>query len=308
MKLKNSFFLLTITLLFALASCQKDNDATPPEDTTGLSTHSDDQSRVSAELDASARDANTALESSVVFSGRQMDVQGVICDATIDVDVVSNPMTITITFDGSSCLGNRTRTGSIVLSMNQGVQWKDAGASITIDYQNYKVTRTSDNKSITFNGEVTLTNVTGGLLANLSGAGTITHSLTANNLQLTFDNGTTRTWNVARNREFTYDNGIKVSITGTHTEGNETNVAEWGVNRFGNSFTTSTVEPMIVRQDCQFRLTSGTLRHVVPNGSATAVFGLDASGNPVSCPAGSFYFKLTLTGAGGNSHSVILPY
>lgn len=307
MKIRNALYLFAFALTLSFVSCQKDSTA-PDDNNTDISKHSDDQARVAAELDATAKDASTALESSAVFSGRLQDIQGVICDATITADVASNPMTMTITFDGSNCLGNRTRTGTIVLSMNQGVQWKDAGAAISIDYQDFTVTRVSDNKSITFDGMLTLTNVSGGLLQNLSSLGTITHSLTSNGLQLTFDNGSTRTWQVARNREFTYDNGVNVSVSGTHTEGNEQHVAEWGTNRFGQAFTTSTVQPMVIRQDCDFRLTAGTLKHVVPAATATAQFGLDANGNPVSCPTGSYYFKLTWTGPNGNSHSMILPY
>jgi len=40
----------------------------------------------------------------------------------------------------------------IVLSMAQGVRWRDAGAQLNISFQNFKITRLSDNKSITING------------------------------------------------------------------------------------------------------------------------------------------------------------
>jgi hypothetical protein len=76
-------------------------------------------------------------------------VQGLICDADIVIDTMSNPRKITITFDGTACIPGRTRTGVIVVSMNQGVRWKDAGAQLYVSFQNFKITRTLDNKSIT---------------------------------------------------------------------------------------------------------------------------------------------------------------
>jgi hypothetical protein len=115
-------------------------------------------------------------------------------------------------------------------------------------------------------------------------------------------------WKVARKRTFTYNYGVVITETGNHTEGTNTKIAEWGVNRFGHAFTTSITEPLVVRQDCNFRLTHGEVKHE-GIATATATFGLDVNGNPTSCPGlGSYYFKLVWTGPGGNTHSAILPY
>jgi hypothetical protein len=147
------------------------------------------------------------------------------------------------------------------------------------------------------------------LLINLPALGTITHAITSNGLSITFDDGAQRNWQVAKQRVFTYNNGIVITASGTHTEGTVTNVAEWGTNRFGNSFTTSTIDPLVVRQDCNGRLTSGKLRHVTQGFNATVTFGLDAQGNPTGCPGtAAYYFKLVWTGPGGLSHTYILPY
>lgn len=308
MKIKNLSFFIALFVLVNLVACNKDGDDPQSNENTELATHSEDQQRVSAEMDAVANDANVALESSTVFSGRLQDVQGDICDATIQVNLASNPMTITVVYDGSNCLGNRTRTGTIILSMAQGVQWKNANAEVTLQYQNFKVTRLSDNKSITLNGTVKMKNVTGGLLANLSSLQNITHSITSDNMTLTFDNGTQRTWKIARQRAFTFDSGINVSVSGTHTEGVENNVAEWGTNRFGKAFTTSSIQPLVFRQDCDFRLTSGSLKHTLPNFTAYVDFGLNANGNPVSCPNGNYYMAITWTNANNDTVRVIRPY
>ena len=171
------------------------------------------------------------------------------------------------------------------------------------------ITRTLDNKSITLNGTQTYTNVTGGLLINLPTLGTITHTITSSNLSITFDNNQQRVWQVARQRSFTYNNGVVITVTGMHTEGNITGVAEWGTNRFGHSFTTAITSSLIFRQDCNFRLTSGEVKHATQLFNATVTFGLDVSGNPTGCPGTApYYLKAVWTGPLGNTHSVILPY
>lgn len=128
-------------------------------------------------------------------------------------------------------------------------------------------------------------------------------------MSVTFDNGQQRTWQLARKRVFTYNNGIVITVTGLHTEGGTTGIAEWGTNRFGNAFTTAIVQPLVVRQDCSFRLVSGIVNHVTPHFDATVTAGLDANGNPSSCPgAGTYYLKIAWTGPAGIPRSVILPY
>ncbi|MGB3153814.1 MAG: hypothetical protein WBB06_04395 [Chitinophagaceae bacterium] len=299
-------FIFSISLSFT--SCQKDS-ATSTDYSAESSTHSDDQSRFSGEVDAVANDADITLESTPGFAGRGEQVQSLICDATVVVDTLSNPRTVTITYNGTNCLGTRTRTGVIVISMAQNVRWKNAGAVINLSFQNFKVTRLSDNKSITINGTQSYTNVSGGLLINLPTLGTITHTITSSNMSVTFDNASQRSWQVAKQRVFTYNNGVVITTTGTHTEGTVSGVAEWGTNRFGHTFTSAISNPLVVRQDCNFRLTSGKVEHATLLFNASVTFGLDAAGNPTGCPGtGNYYMKIIWTGPGGTPHTTILPY
>jgi hypothetical protein len=193
--------------------------------------------------------------------------------------------------------------------MESGIRWKNAGAVLNVSFQNFKVTRVSDNKSITINGTQSYTNVSGGLLINLPVLGTITHRITSSNMSVTFDDLSQRNWQVGRQRVFSYDNGVNITTTGTHTAGNVTGITEWGTNRFGNAFTTAITEPLIVRQSCSFRLVSGKVQHATPLYNAAVTFGLDANGNPTSCPgAGVYYMKIVWTGPLGNSHTSVHPY
>ena len=301
-----SFAALIFSFSFIFTACQKN----PVDDTdysNESSVHSDDQSRFSSEIDAIADDAGAALDATPGFSGRGEQIQ--VCNATVVVDTMSNPRTITITYNGLNCWGNRSRTGVVVISMAQGIRWRDAGAVVNVNAQNLRITRVSDNKSITINGTQTYTNVSGGLLINLATLGTITHAISSSNMSVTFDNNAQRTWQVAKRRVFTYDNGIVITTTGTHSEGGVNGIAEWGINRFGRNFTTAISQPLVVRQDCNFRLTSGKVDHSTPAFNASVTFGLDSAGNPTTCPGtGSYYMKIVWTGPGGNPHTIIWPY
>lgn len=306
MKKKIGFLqLLSFALLLSFTACEKDDHSGTEKDNPEITVHSDDESFFTSEIDGVFNDVNPLLEESSA-SPRNQD--NPICDATVAVDLLSNPQTITITYNGGTCLGNRTREGVVVLSAPQGTQWQNEGAAVKIEFQNFKITRSSDKKSITINGEQTYTNASGGLLLNLARLESVTHTVTSSGLSVTFNNGSKRIWQVAQQRAFTYDNGIVVAISGMHTENNDTHIAIWGINRFGTAFTSSITDPLVIRQDCDFRLTGGSVLHTVGSATATATFGLDASGNPVSCPSGNYYYKLVWTGPNGNSLTAILAY
>jgi hypothetical protein len=316
--MKTKIVLSLATLLFFVAiftACKKENSDPQIDESTEIAVQSDDQSRFSSEIDAVANDADISIENSSGFTGRVSQGQSLlldtVCDANVAYDIVSDPRTITITYNGGNCWGTRTRTGKVIISMAQGVHWKDQGAQLTLTFQDLKITRVADNKSITINGTQTYTNVSGGLLINLLTLGTITHSITSSNMSITFDDGTQRTWNVAKQRVYTFGGtNVSITISGTHTEGNVTHIAEWGTNRLGKAFTSSTVTPVVIRSDCNFRVVSGEIKHILPHVTADATFGLDSNGNPTSCPGanGHYYFKIVFTGSGGNSIALIIPY
>ncbi len=308
MKTLRLFFVSAIaatTLLFT--ACQKESSL-PEENEQGV-THSDDQNRFSEGMDGAVNDANAVMEATSGFTGKGEDLQTLICDATITVDTMSNPRTITITYNGTNCIGRFTRTGVVVISIAQGVRWRDAGAQVNLSFQNLVITRIIDNKSITINGTKTFTNVSGGLLINLALLGTITHTVSSNNMSVTFDDGSQRNWNIGRQRVYSYNNGIVITVTGTHSEAGVNGIAEWGTNRFGNSFTTAIVQPLVMRQDCSFRLGSGQVDHDANLFNASVTFGLNAQGNPTTCPgAAPYYMKIVWTGPAGNTRTRILPY
>ena len=300
---------LAMAFAVSLASCKKSesNNTENPETVAEVKTHTEDQNRVAGDIDNMTTEASGALEGFASFSGRSQNTFQT-CGIIPTLDTTANTWTLTLTYNGNDCLNQNFRTGTIVLSTPARSRWKNAGATVTVTLQNFKIKRLSDNKSITLNGTQTLTNVSGGLLYNLSNGQAITHTITSGNMSITFDDNTQRTWNVAKKRVFTYNNGAVMAVHGIGTNGSITNAAEWGLNRFGHSFTTSITQPVVIRQDCSFRITEGEIKHQ-GFATATVTFGLNASGAPTTCPGnGAYYYKLVWTGPAGTPHTVILPY
>jgi len=299
--------LLSSSLLFT--ACKKANtDGT--ENATESQIQSQDQSIVADAVDDETTDASTMAENVIAIAGRTpIPYFPNPCNATVTYDTISANRTITITYNGLNCAGTRSRTGVITIAIPVGQMWKNAGAQLTITAVNFKVTRVSDGKSITLNGSKVITNVSGGLLRELSTVGTITHAITSPGITLTFDDGSQRSWQVAKQRVFTYNGGMVITTTGTHADGGVSNISEWGTNRFGNPFVTQIVSPMVIRQDCAFRLTSGQVKHSRLIRTVDVTFGLDSAGNPTSCPGtGSYYMKIVWVNAAGNTITLIRPY
>lgn len=319
----------------SIYSCKKDQAASSDTTTANLSTTGDDQQQVSNEADLVVNDANTALNGQSDFSGSSsssssvsgntvvndvtavngganvnglVNIHQLICDATITYDTSNNQRIITIVYDGTNCWGNRTRTGKVIITMPYGQHWKDAEATATIMVVDLKITRLSDNKSIVLNGTKTYTNVSGGLLRDLATLQMITHTI-AGSLKIDFADGLTRTWNISKQRVFTYNNGIVITTTGTYSDGTNNNIAEWGTTRFNESFKSLISEPKVIRQDCDFRLVSGQNTVITDKGTAVITYGLDSTGNPTGCPGtGTYYLKLVWTGVDGKTYTIIRPY
>jgi hypothetical protein len=323
-------FLFVIAFTGVLASCNKNNSSNSNNgsSTTDLQTTSDDATRVTNETDAAFDDVNTAMVTNYSVTGaalgrelmqRVIDGPGsadstAICDAVITLDTANGNRQITITYNGTNCALDRTRKGSITITWPIGQLWRDSGAVVTVQFNSLAITRLLDNKTITLNGTHTYTNVSGGSLISLpnSPAGTsITHTITSDNMQITFDNGTQRTWSVDRQRVFTYSGGYVITTSGLHTSGSVSGISEWGTDRFGNAFTVSIVQPRVLSEACSWQLTAGTVALANAVGTTTITYGLNSTGTATSCPVngGTYYFELSWTAAAnGKTYSFILPY
>jgi hypothetical protein len=316
----------------AIASCSKSNSAngnsgtstSPNTSPAQVETQANDETQVSNELDAATDDVNNSLNASTSFSGTtttganngiETDGGGGIiidygiCDATVTTDTANGLRQLVITYNGTNCWGNRIRTGTITISIPVGTRWRDTGAVVTVDIQNLKITRKMDNKTIVLNGTYTYTNVSGGLLKDLATLGTITHTIAADSVSIEFSDSATRIWSVAKQRVFTYNDGVVITTTGTHSDGTNTNVSMWGANRYGNTFETLIIQPKVIAQSCDYQLTSGETETIRPAVTTTITYGLDSDGNPTGCPVngGYYYYKETWT-INGKTYTWIAPY
>lgn len=312
----------TLALSVTFTSCKKSDDTSSAANDSEISTTSDDQSNFANVTDDVATDGDNTIDNYNAFQGRQGNnvdpndpnnttILPVPCNADLVLDSTATLRRLTITYHGLNCLGNRTRTGVVVYTMPLAQHWKDAGAVLTINIQNLVVSTVGlpNNRTITINGTGTVTNVSGGRLRDLATSGPQIHDIASSGMTVTFENGTSRQWQIAKRRTFTYNNGIVISTVGTHTDGSITGISEWGTNRFGNAFATAITSPMTIRQDCNWRLTGGQLTHYKMWATVVVTFGLDSAGNPTSCPGtGFYYFKLVWTGQNGTVVTVIHPY
>ncbi len=313
-KLQLVLLITSFSTMF-FTSCKKDSNTNGIVDFAEESvTHTEDQTTFSTETDAMANDFNSVVDNFTSLSGREANTLATPCDATVTVDSNSSPRKITITYNGSTCNPLRTRTGSVVITLPTTVRWRDSGAVMTVSFQNVKITRTADNKSITINGLQTIKNVSGGLVRTVAAQipgnnNVVVHEIRSSNMSITFNDSSNRTWQIARRRTFTNNTGLVITTRGMATVDGVNNVAEWGTNRFGHDFITATTEPMVVRQSCNFRLTSGQVTHSKLSSIVTVTFGLDSVGVATTCPANApFYLKMVYTGANGITRTVIRPY
>ena len=315
LKFRSSLF-VTLTLCLAITACKK--DSTPTISTEELNqqivVQASDASQGSLEMDAAMADAGILMDNDYQFSGNNLVLDYGPCDADVTAsDYESDPRTITITFNGdSNCFsGQKSRTGKIIVTFPKGAEWADAGAIATVKYDNFRVVRTSDHKSVTINGTQTYTNVSGGRLYNVYDGDTSVRTIASDNMSVKFDSADVVSWHVARKylTVNTDQEGIQTQITGTHTQDSKTGIAEWGTNRFGKTFTTSIEAPITISRHCNGRITSGTVTYTTQAYTASAVFGLNAEGQPTGCPeSGGYYLKLQATTANNKTLVQILAY
>ncbi|MES2558784.1 MAG: hypothetical protein V4590_03535 [Bacteroidota bacterium] len=290
--------LVALTALsLSLSSCKKNDKDEQDTDDTGTQTqHSGDESLMQIESENSLNEVNTAL------SGSTFGKTGEIAGATI----VDSPSikTIFITYNGTSADGKRTRTGEVTVQLVTGNNWGEAGAQIRITYTNLKITHVVTGKSVTLNGYHLITNVTGGR-AFISA--TVTHTVRGA-MQVSFDNTTSRNWQVARRRVVNSSNGAyDVTISGDTTIAGLTNIVIWGTNRFGSEFYTQITQPIVFNSTCPGKPVSGVKNHKKLAREITVTFGVDASGNPVSgtCPYG---YKINWTNARNVNKTAVISY
>jgi hypothetical protein len=187
------------------------------------------------------------------------------------------PNTITIDF-GASCTRPDGRVLSGKLVVDQTAEMRTAGAVRSVTHDNFYVDgiKIEGTRVWTNNGKNT--------------DGFWSYTVTATDMKLTFDDGSSTTWNRTRTTTL-----IEGGDTATHLDDVWSSIgAASGLNRNGKSFTANTIEPLIKRADCRW-ISSGVIEFTVGLRTRTLDFG-DGTCDRFG----------TLTLANGDSYSIRL--
>ncbi|NQV03113.1 MAG: hypothetical protein HQ542_10725 [Bacteroidia bacterium] len=285
--------LMVAAFALAITGCQKD-PVDPPPDENG-STSVQQISQDDNHLQKIDDDINLDIEIMMTGGGLK-STTWLPCNATIDsANVVNDTVTYYITYHGLNCPETLYRTGKVEVKKHVGTQWYMPGATVLVKIINLQITRVATQKTITINGVKTHKNVTGGLLVQLGyGINTIVHR-THGFMTVNFDDGTNRTWNIARRIVYTGTLGsFVIGVDGFGQVGEYTNLVTWGVARNGDQFYISVPQPVHYVQACNFNPVNGIQSIDIPSADkgATLTFGFDSNNQPVVPPACPTKYKL----------------
>ena len=290
MKTKNmlrlAFFVLAIVSL-SFTGCKKEKNENPSNESASLQQLSLDEESVESGMDESMNDVNMLLS-----AGGLKSTDSLPCHATLDSTTVYNDtLTIYLTYDGLNCNQTRIRTGKVIIKKQIGTHWIDAGTTVIVRHIDFTITIVSNQKSFTVNSLKTHKNVSGGIIAQLGNETTTIVHRTWGHVNVAFEDGTAKVWNVARQKTFTgtYPNTLIMTTDGFGTSGEFNNLVVWGINRNGENFYTQIIQPVVHRQVCDWKPCSGIKKHSIPGDSksATLTFGYDINNQPVTgeeCP------------------------
>jgi hypothetical protein len=273
----------------------------------------EDANDIKSESDNVDNDINSSINNTSLGGRVSASYSSELCGVTIDSSQIANKI-LFYNFDGvTPCFSpSRTRAGQIKVELVVGNSWKDVGAVLKLTYTNFKITKLSNNKSITFNGVKTLKNVNGiNWLTFITSTSNFKFQERALNVNVTFENGDQATWNSARLTTWDYVAAnatpgipygyVKFTSNGDTAISGSNQTDSWGVNRHGAPFQTVYQSPWLSNSYCGFwRPTSGTLTHQVGFYNLTLQLGVDQAGNPstLNCAYG---FKVSWTPPGGTT-------
>lgn len=315
MKTKHLIFTGISTLLFSglfLTGCKKTETAAPQPAAPAANVTTANQTQKANDQNNVENEFNRAMDESTNALQNCSETRSVasVCNLTVDTTMATHGQ-ITLIYNGNDCDNQTSRTGSIIINLPYNgtvTTWTTAGAVAQLTFVNYKVTRLSDNKSITYNGFHNITNVSGGGWIQLFLGNTIIHKIRAN-MQITFDDGTNRTWQAAKTRTFTNTQGlIKNTITGDTAVNGHLHVATWGTNRLGQPFTLDVPTPVnynLVGSVCLYRPV-GVVVDYTSVTTLTFTYGVDIFGNSTNmCPWG---YKIEWIDSNNATQHIVLPY
>lgn len=286
--LSNLAIILASAIALTFSSCAKDDLSMGTADPSSLEQLSADENNVENILNDAEGDITSVLSNN---GNGLKSTAWLPCNATVDSTAkINDSITIYITYNGLTCNGKRNRTGKIEIRKKTGTHWEQAGATVIYKYVDFTVTRVATGKSVKLNGTKTFVNVNGGHRWQLGSTINSYVERISGSMQAIFDNGASRTWNVARQVTYTGTAGhYSMAIDGFGSVGIYQNLVIWGTNRQNEEFYTQISQSIVCKQTCDWDATSGIKIHQVPsdNKSATLTFGYNDNNEPITvdeCP------------------------
>ena len=266
--------------VFALGftSCKKDKNKNV--DTASMQQLIADENKMATSDDDAMNDVSNVLSGSTGKSNLALP-----CNVSVDSStIIGDTIIYDITFNGLNCAGTRNRTGHAQVKKNINTHWIDVGAVVYVKYINVLFTRVSDGKSLTLNGTKKFENVSGGRIADLGTTATSIVHRASGALVATFDDNTTRTWNLTRQRTFTGTLGnLYMAVDGFGSADGYSSLVAWGTNRNGETFYTQITQSVIHKEACGWDPCAGVKVHSIPGDNKKATFtgGYDSNDQAV---------------------------
>jgi len=217
-----------------------------------------DARMVQGENDEVVKDINIAIMEDFLLRGRGTSQPAQVaatslCGVTLDTTKVTSGI-LTMLYNGNNCYG-RTRTGSVKLTiLNYPLaKWKNTGTVVRIEFNKYKMVRSSDGKSVEINGTEEMKNLSGNTWFELwyMSQPSVVDQVSGTELNVKFDNTATAIFSFDRKLTYTYSNNVTTCrVEGMASQGGKNNVENWGQTRDGNVFTSQVVESPVWKSEC----------------------------------------------------------
>lgn len=309
---------LGVAFLVMFISCKKLGDLLNSE----MSQFNSDSNALKGDLDQVDTDINDALGDMPGFGKNETGLSlssSALCGVIIDTSDMDQNI-LYFNFDGTTpCFSpSRTRSGQIKVELIYGANWSNAGSVIRETFIDFKTTRLSDNKSITFNGEKTLKNLNGiDWIGFFFSTSSFRFQERALNIDVTFDNNQSAVWNSARITEWSYVQGnstpgiqtpyIAFEASGDTSLNGTSTVDSWGTNRYQQDFLTYYNAGILSNTYCGlWRPNAGELVHEVAGDQYVLKLGVDQNGNPTSANC-AYGFEISWD-INGTANSQVFSY
>jgi hypothetical protein len=251
------------------------------------------------EMDEVIKDINTVIVEQYTLRNRSAahspttSVCGVKLDTTGQLDG-----RMTLIYDNTDCYG-RTRIGKVRFEVRDYPlrKWKQKDCILDIEYIGYRVTRSSDGKSVKMEGSQTLRNESGNSWFEMmydNSHPAVAYVLEGEQLKLTFNGDETALFSVSRRLNFSYDNGVTACrVEGLSSQLGRGSVEAWGQSTTGEKFAAEVTSPYTWKTTCgALAPVKGQVSvvHEEKDFDLKCQYGVDASGNIMpegaKCPFG----------------------